>query len=206
MPSSTSREGWGGWAKKRLNILLGERAGQSGEWTEGETFYWGGGQSWTIPKGWHNRNFRLKWFRLQNIETPLNRWVGRCQITHWSVVQFAHAGGIPGINALRWGWCVKTPKLEKKCFLKLENVSTVHHCPPGEEPCVWSDWGAKGCCWVWDQCGPQEGKACPGQKKIITKVNLIFIILDKYCWFKKYISQVPQLPWMSRSKWVGEPD
>ena len=21
----------------------------------------------------HNRNFRLKWFRLQNIETPLNR-------------------------------------------------------------------------------------------------------------------------------------
>ena len=108
MPSSTSREGWGGWAKKRLNILSGERAGQSGEWTEGETFYWGGGQSWTIPKGWHKRIFCLKWFRLQNIETPLNRWVGRCQTTHWSVVQFAHAGGIPGINALRWGWCVKS--------------------------------------------------------------------------------------------------
>ena len=65
----------------------------------------------------------------------------------------------------------KNSKAGENVFLKLENVSTVHHCPPGEEPCVWSDWGAKGCCWVRDQCGPQEGKACPGQKKIITKVN-----------------------------------
>ena len=61
----------------------------------------------------------------------------------------------------------KNSKAGENVFLKLENVST----PPGEEPCVWSDWGAKGCCWVRDQCGPQEGKACPGQKKIITKVN-----------------------------------
>ena len=124
----------------------------------------------------------MKWFCLQDIETPLNRWVGRCQTTHWSVVQFAHAGGIPGINALRWGWCVKTPKLEKTRFWNWRMCP-----PPGEEPCVWSDWGAKGCCRVRDQCGPQEGKACPGQKKIITKVNLIFIILDKYCWLRKYI-------------------
>ena len=40
---------------------------------------------------------------------------------------------------------------------KLENFL------PDKEPRLWGDWGAKGCCWVRDQCRPEERKAFFGK-------------------------------------------